>query len=634
MSATEAASPVPAAAPNATLLDLHRSGALVTDYPQVGGLLTDLDSSGLAHAGQLLARLDPDDVLAAHPATPVVSVAVTGHGTLATLVPALTAECARHGLLLRAHQSTFDNYVFDLTDPDSALYAVRADLTLCLLDHTVVFDAVPSPWRPEDVADAFDTKLALIEKLVARFGSAGSGTLVLNTLSLPSRYPRQLLDHRSRARLGAIWREANARLLRLAEEHTSLVVLDLDPVTADGTAATDPRLSVYAKAHLSTELLAHYARDVGHLARHVSGRTKKCLVVDLDETVWGGVLGEDGVEGIQVADSYRGEAFRQFQQAVRQIASQGVLLAAVSKNDVERVQEAFTHPRMTLAASDFVRITANWRPKHENLLELAADLNLGVDSFVFVDDSPYECNLVRRQLPGVAVVPVGTEPAQHIGKVLADGWFDSRELTTEDITRVSKYRDELVRNDFLHTFESIEDYLRELKIEVRLAEPADTEVSRISQITLRTNQFNLTTLRLQPSEVRAMRDDGDSLVLGIAAADRFGDNGLVGAIFARRTNDELHIENFLLSCRVFSRGIEHACLSALLRLARDSGLSAVCGMYRTSAKNSIVKDFYPRYGFQHFAGYGQTVVFRHSLAAIAPAPEHIHLTENLEGALQ
>src|SRR5262249_32703099 len=183
------------------------------------------------------------------------------------------------------------------------------------------------------------------------------------------------------------------------------------------------------------------------------------------------------------------------QRVAKQLGSQGVLLAAVSKNDLEPVRDVLrNHPGMTLREDDLVRVVANWRPKHDNLTELAAALNLGVDSVVFVDDSPYECGLVRHALPGVAVVPVDGEPGLYVEKLLRDGWFDTRALTAEDRTRVAKYRDELVRKDFLDTFESIEDYLRELKVRVRLAAVTDptTDAVRISQLTLRTNQFNLT----------------------------------------------------------------------------------------------------------------------------------------------
>ncbi|MFF2808885.1 HAD-IIIC family phosphatase [Streptomyces sp. NPDC058000] len=617
--------------PKARLTALHRAHELAVHYDEVRDLVTELSDPDLAQAGQLLTRVDRDDVLRHHPRTPVLRVAVTGHGTLVPLVPALTAELARHGVLLAPTLSDFDSWIFDLCDPQSALYAARPDVVVCVLDPTVVLDELTPPWRVTDVERVLAEKLALVRKAAAAFGTAGHGVLVLNTLPLPRRITGQLVDHRSRSALGAAWRRFNAALLSLGEEFGAVLTLDLDPLLAEGIPATDDRLSVYTKAHLSPDLLAAYARELGHVGRALTGRTKKTLVLDLDETVWGGVLGEDGQQGLEVADSYRGEAFRAFQSVVKQIGSQGVLIAAVSKNDAEPVHQALReHPRMTLREEDFVRIIANWNPKHDNLVRLAEDLNLGVDGFVFADDSSFECGLVRRELPDVAVIRLDREPALHVQRLLRDGWFDVRELTGEDEKRSARYRDELVRKDFLDTFGSLDDYLHELQVRVRLAPVTHGDVDRVAQITLRTNQFNLTTVRLQAEAVRALATAPDSSVLAVHVSDRFGDNGLVGAVLTRRTGDTVHIDNFLLSCRVFSRGIESACLSAVLRHARATGAREVVGTYRRTAKNGKVKDFYPRGGFTPAGDRDGTATFRHALADVLPVPDHIHLTEQLE----
>ena len=353
------------------------------------------------------------------------------------------------------------------------------------------------------------------------------------------------------------------------------------------------------------------------------------LFLDLDGTLWGGVLGDDGPDGIELGTGRRGEAFAAFQRVVKQIGSQGVVLAVVSKNEAEPVARALREREgMVLREEDFVRVTANWRPKDENLADLAATLNLGIDSFVFADDSAFECGLVSRSHPDVAVVQLDAEPALHIEKLLADGWFDVREVTAEDRARTARYRQEVVRADFREGFASVQDYLAELDIRVDLDVPSDREVARVSQLTLRTNQFNLTTRRMQHDEVAAWIADPQALVLRITTADRFGENGLVGALFARWEADKvLRIENMLLSCRVFSRGIEAASLSALLQHARDAGARAVVGEYRPTAKNVIVRDLYSNHGFA--AQDGQT--FRHDLQEIAPIPSHLRLTTTLSG---
>src|SRR5579863_4262191 len=226
--------PESALGPEDELVQLHRAGRLVTDYPKVRLLLGGLSGDGLARAGRLLARIDPDEVLRAHPQIRPVTVAITGHGTLNALIPPLTAELARHGLLLRPLLSPYDSYVFELADTNSQLYAAEPDVVLCVLDASIVFDEVPTPWRPHDVHLVFREKLELLRRLAARFGRSGCGTLVFNSLPLPRQLAAQLVEYRSRAALGALWREANAQLLRLPESDPNVVVLDIDTLAADG----------------------------------------------------------------------------------------------------------------------------------------------------------------------------------------------------------------------------------------------------------------------------------------------------------------------------------------------------------------------------------------------------------------
>ncbi|MCO1582766.1 HAD-IIIC family phosphatase [Crossiella sp. SN42] len=608
---------------------LAAGDGLTEHYPRVRGLLGPLSTVDLERAGMLLSRLDPDRVRAAHPGLPVVRVAITGHGTVASILPALTAEAARHGVLLAPEVSAFDGYAFDLADPGSDLYAHRPELILCLLDPMVVIDELPTPWTAADAARTIEAKIDLVAGLARAHAARHSATLALTTLPLPATLLAQLVDHRSRAELSAAWRRANARLLDLAAELPALVVVDVDPLLAEGIPAIDERMSHYAKAHLSPALLTRLAREFGHLARQLTGSGGKCLAVDLDNTLWGGILGDDGIEGIQVGEGPAGEAYAAFQRVLKQLSSQGVLLAAVSKNDLEPVRAALSgHPGMVLREQDFVRIAANWRPKPENLAELAADLNLATDALVFVDDSPFECGSVRHELPGVAVVELDHEPARHAARLLADGWFTVRELTATDRARPALYREELARQSFLGSAPTLADYLTGLGIRVDLSAVTPADIPRISQITLRTNQFNLTTRRMQPAEVELWLAEEGCSALAIRSADRFGDNGLVGAVLRRREGDTLRIENFLLSCRVFSRGIEDACLAAVLRHAAATGARAVTGSYRPTAKNGKVADFYPRHGFTAM-GQGE---FRHDLGALPPHPEHIQLTGDLTEA--
>lgn len=629
------------AGPLDQLRALYGEQRLAAEYPAVPGLLGELAQrddglTRLSRAGRLLAKVAVEDITERHPDVVPATVAVTGHGTLDALTAPLTAELARHGIPLRAGIGEHDAWVRDLQDTRSHLYAPGTELALCLLDAQIVFDELPLPWTVEDVARTAAGKLELLAALAARYDEDGTGTLVLNTLPLLPQHLQQLVDHRSRNELSIAWREFNSGLLRLAAAHLRVHVVDLDPLIAEGGPLRDPRLAAYAGVHLGEEVLARYARQAGHLLRSLRGRTKKVLVVDLDNTLWDGVLGDDGTDGIAAATTYRGEAFGRFQRVVKQIGSQGVLLAVCSKNDFDPVLEVLRdHPDMILRESDFVRISANWEPKDGNIRDIAAALNLGTDSFVFVDDSPFERGLVASSLPETAVIALDEEPALHIGRLLADGWFDVREMTSADRERGMQYRHEAERRDLRQATGSMQEYLLALGVTVEVSPVRDHEVGRIAQITLRTNQFNLTTRRLQPAEVRARLDSPDHLVLAVRSRDRFGDNGVVGAVFAHRQDGALRIDNMLLSCRVFARGIEQATVAALLRHACDVGATEVRASYRPTAKNHKVRDFYPSLGFEPAAEPADGAVeFRHSLNRLPDVPEHVSLRAGFRDSVE
>lgn len=623
-------------APLETLRALRAEGRLAERYPEVAPLLAELASRGagadLRRAGTLLDKLDPAQVLAAAPGTDKVVVAITGHSTLGSVRAPLVAEFARHSMLLEHRLGDFDAYLRDLRDPGSALYAADVDLALCVLDPRVLLDEAGSPWQAEDLAAAATRKLAQLSQLAAAFTEQAQAGLVLNTVPLPRWVTHQLIDHESRARAGIAWREFNSGLLRLALENPKVHVVDLDPLIAAGIPLDEPRMASYAKANLGDDLLAGYAREVAHLARMLRGRTKKVLVLDADNTLWDGVLGDDGPHGIAAATTFRGEAFGTFQRVVQQIGSQGVLLAVSSKNDHEPLlQVVREHPDMVLRESDFARINANWSPKDANLADIAAKLNLGLDSFVFADDSPFECGLVAGGLPQVAVVRLDDEPALHVEKLLADGWFDTARLTAEDRARAALYRTEAERADLLENAGSMEEYLAGLGVRVSLAAATPDDIDRVAQLSLRTNQFNLTTIRLRGADVTARVEDPDHLVLVIRSGDRFGDNGVVGALFARREQDTLHIDNMLLSCRVFARGIEQTAVAGLLAHAAATGVREVLASYRPTAKNKNVREFWPSMGFATTHTADDEVRFRHGLSDLPAVPSHVTADSALEG---
>lgn len=625
--------PIPASGITAwqRLREMKNSGNLVADYLEIPGLLAELDDEQLRRAGHILSAFDASEIANRHPQLAAVRVFITGNFTLNSIVGLLTVEMARHGLLLNAQISAYDQYLFDFSDASSRVYASRPDLTCCLMDGHIVFDELPHPWNAKDIEEQLNAVVDRIRYITDQHRRHGTGTLVLNTLLLPRFFACQLRDYRSRMKVGAAWRDCNAQILRIANECDTTIAIDTDTLLTDSVRLDDRRNSIYAKAHFSDDLLASYAREVTHLFRAVSGRSKKCLVLDLDGTLWGGLLGENGPEELDLGGTGQGAAFTYFQRVIRQLASQGVLLAVCSKNEESVVLAVLRdHPEMTLREADFVAIRANWKPKNCNLMEIAEQLNLSTDSFVFVDDSSFECGLVRRTLPEVQVVQVDDEPAFHAEHLLRDGWFTTTELTEEDYKRSAAYRSEARRQKCVTEFSSIEDYLRELDTAVDLAIPSEEALSRIAQLTQRTNQFNLTTMRMSAGEVGKYAEQRGHLIVAIHSSDKFGDNGLVGALFTRTDDQTLVIDNMLLSCRVFSRGIETASLAAVLDYARTKGLRGICGCYRETKKNTRFADFFVRHGFVYADTKEGLQQYFSDLTELPEPVSHIKLSVSFE----
>jgi FkbH-like protein len=620
------------------LRDLRGAGGVAANWTDVPALLAKMDAEYLRRAGDLLARVDPDDLLARNPSVADVRVTVTGSSTLDGLRGALAAEAARHGLVVRTSLSGLGEWFADLCEPTAGGYAEPADLRLCVIDAHAVFDEVPTPWQVSDVEEALGRLLGRLTAVAQAAEQADGGVVVLNTVPLTALYAHQLIDYSSRMRLGAAWREFNIAVLRLGAECRSVLVVDLDVLVTETGPVEDPRLSAHARVHFSDEVIASYAREVVHLARALSGRTRKCLVLDLDGTLWGGVLGDDGPEGIRLgpAAGAEGEAFAAFGRVVRQLSSQGVLLAVCSKNDPGPVAAVLRdHPGSPLRDSDFVAVVASWEPKDAGIATIARRLDLGTDSFVFVDDSSFERELVRTALPGVAVVALDGDPTLHARKLLADGWFTTVELTDADRRRGEDYRTQAERRSLREACTSLSDYLAELAIEVELSPVTDADAGRVAQLTQRTNQFNLTTRRMAPADVARLVAERVALAalsagpgpaaqptnglatnglvttglvttspaatmpcpVAIRYRDRFGDLGIVGAAFLRLDGDAWHLDNLLFSCRVFGRGVESACIAGLADAARGAGARILRGYYAPTAKNARFADFYLVHGF-------------------------------------
>jgi FkbH-like protein len=341
------------------------------------------------------------------------------------------------------------------------------------------------------------------------------------------------------------------------------------------------------------------ARSVTAIVRALYGRSRKCLVLDLDNTLWGGVIGDDGPENIKIGrETAVGEAYTAFQEYCLMLRSRGILLAVCSKNDEETAKHGFEHPDSVLKLSHFSAFRANWEPKHENLTAIAKELNLGIDSLVFVDDNPAERALVASQLPMVAVPDVGSDVTRFIPALEAGGYFETVRVSAEDFSRADTYAANSQRALLKSKFRDYGEYLDSLQMTAEIDAFKPVYLDRITQLTNKTNQFNLTTRRYTAAEIQKMSLDPAYITLYGKLTDAFGDNGLVSVIVGRKDGSTLHIELWLMSCRVLKRDLELAMLDELVTRAQAAGIETIVGYYYRTPRNSMVADHYRRLGFE------------------------------------
>jgi FkbH-like protein len=383
----------------------------------------------------------------------------------------------------------------------------------------------------------------------------------------------------------------------------------------------DPRYWHIGKAPYSRDGLAEIASEAFKYLRPLRAKSRKCVVLDCDGVLWGGILGEDGVEGIKLGANYPGSMYSEVQQELLNLHNRGVLLALCSKNNEDEVWDVFQrHPGMVLRREHIATAQINWRDKVTNLRQIAIDLGLGLDAFVFIDDSEVEVDLVRQLLPDVYVLhfPAG-RAAEHRDRLASCGLFESLAVSPEDRRRTSLYHEERARQSLRAESTDLEAYYRSLEmvLQIRFADPF--AIPRIAQLTQKTNQFNLTTRRYAEADIKRLSDLDGVDVIAVRLTDRFGDAGVIGTCILTYQGAEMTIDTFLLSCRVLGRGVEDAVLVQCLKRARLQGCHGAIGEYRPTSKNGQTREFYPRHGFAPVPSDGSGGRFRLDLTSFADA---------------
>jgi FkbH-like protein len=544
-----------------------------------------------------------------------VRIALLGSATLSYVRSYLEVACRVAGLTPAIYEGDFGQYAQEILRPESELYAFEPQVIVLAIHGRALFPALYDDPFSMDVAGrraAVDEIIERLAGLLAPLTARSSALVLLHTFATPQHSPLGTLDLRDEFGQTALFSAINVGLAaRVRRDFPAVHLVDEDRVYGNvgKRHVTDPRLWWLARIGVGEgalpALTATYMRSI----KALMGQTRKCLVLDLDNTLWGGVVGEDGPDGIQLGQEAPGNAFRAFQEAILGLYRRGIILAINSKNnEVDALSVLDQHPEMLLRSRHFAAMRINWQDKVTNLREIAAELNIGLDSLVFMDDNPAECALVRAQLPEVLTVDLPRDPELYRGVLLELTDFDSLTLTEEDRQRGQLYAErrerqqwEAVHADAAGTLGS---YLEELAMRVRIERADRFAIPRVAQLIGKTNQFNLTTRRHSEAAVRALAASDAAAVYSVRVTDRFGDHGLVGVAIVEKAAMVWTIDTLLLSCRVLGRGVETALLSALAAFARRAGVQTLRGKYIPTAKNLPARDFYPQHGFGRVADGG------------------------------
>jgi FkbH-like protein len=410
------------------------------------------------------------------------------------------------------------------------------------------------------------------------------------------------------------------------EQIEGVQILDFAGVIEDvgRQRARDSSMEVIARAPYSQSVYQQLGIAIARLIRKTFLPAKKVIALDCDNTLWGGVIGEDGIDGLALSDDYPGRSFRLFQQSLLAYRRRGILLVLISKNEAADVWQVFDqHPEMVLRRSDIAAYRINWQSKSENLRAVAQELNLGLDSFVFIDDSPTERLEVEANSPEVTVVPMPDNATQYV-EILSKLWcFDTASLTLEDRKRTEYMQQEQERQFLQQDASTLGSYLQALQLVVHIRPATERDLPRVAQLTQKTNQFNLSLNRRSLAEVRELQASKDILVMDVS--DRFGDYGLVGLAILERDRDSANLDTLLMSCRVLGRGVEDAFLSVIATLAAEQGLTQLVAPYHPGPRNSQVKQFLLNSGFSE----NSPTVFSISLGSLPSAPDHIKINSEL-----
>jgi FkbH-like protein len=526
--------------------------------------------------------------------------------TVEPILPYFAAEATLSNYVLDVEMGGYGSYMDDMLNPEGGLARFKPELVLVLLDLEDVAGRLPELCADGlgfGVEAEIDESLARLVQMLRGLRASSPARMVVQGFVVPDLTSLgDVGDANLPHSLPSAIRRLNDGLAAVCRSLSDCVFFDIDHLAAryGRREWRDTRMFLASRLAVSAGAFAVYAKGLVRSFSALFKAPRKVLCTDLDNTFWGGILGEDGIDGIATGSAFPGNCYLEYQRYLKHLSARGILLAIVSKNNEADVREAFEIRAADLALKldQFAGLKINWNEKPQSIRELAQELSLGLDSFVLVDDNPVECEAVRQQMPEVAVVTMSVQDPWKVVEILSEeSFFDAVTVTEDDVNRLGEYKAQVHRAQLENNAGSREDFLASLEIVCTFLNALEAPLSRAIQLLAKTNQFNLTTRRRSAAEVEEFANTKGGQAIVVRVRDRFGDAGVVGLALARNVGDECRIDSFLLSCRVIGRGIETAMLSHIAENARRMGATRVIGEFIPTKKNVPCANFFNDHGF-------------------------------------
>ena len=532
-------------------------------------------------------------------------IAVIGSFTLNGLAETLQVKSAELNIFSHIYSGPYNQYNEEILNPKSNLYSFNPEICFLILDAQTILENLF--YFPYDITETerkefVDKKFKEISALMHTFLQQSQSKLIFSNFAIPYYSPYGIFESKTSYGLQEMIIDLNKKFLKEFQNNPSVFIFDFNGfVTNHGQSNIfDYRQYYLGDVKISLEKIPHLANQLMGFIKPILGLNKKCIVLDLDNTLWGGIIGEDGFNGIKLSHNEPiGKSFIEFQKYLLSLHKRGIILAVNSKNNFDDAMKVIReHPNMLLREENFACLKINWNDKVSNLKEISNEVNIGLDSMVFFDDDKINRDFVRSVLPEVLTVEIPEDPSQYVPTLLELTDFNVMKITSEDKQRGKMYLEQRKRSELQKTTTDLQEYLEKLNIKLFLKSADEFSIPRISQLTLKTNQFNLTTKRYQEEDIRNLSKDKNKIVGCARVEDKFGDNGITGVFIVDKENtDEWNIDTFLLSCRVIGRGIEEGIMNYILSLAKKENVSKLIANFIPSKKNHPAESFLPTYGF-------------------------------------